>query len=168
LIHLPSLEDLFEIAATEDEELGDLARTVVEMCLPEIERLAREKFENLGFYLEDQEGDAGPVSVIEITGEDLHIVEIEGDKIHFIWEVSVEFSADVVYDDMNTAIYDSEDKIAYAWQEIETSIERSEDLSVEGDVRFNRWPPHNPKLEAVHLVTSPDIGITVEEWDNYK
>ncbi len=168
LIHLDSLEELFEIIATEDEELGDLARQLVESCFPGVKRIAGEKFKSLGFYLEDQEGDVSGVDVREIEGDDLHIVEIDRDTIYFVWEATVTFSADVVYDDMNTAIYDSEDKVAYAWQEIDTELERSFEISIQGEVRFNRWPPHDPSILRVGFAGVTDVGITVEEWDSYK
>lgn len=166
LIHLHSLEELFEIIATEDQELGGLARQLVESCLDEIKRNAEEKFEYLGFYLEDQDGDVNEVDVIDIEGYDPYIVDINRDTIYFACEAVVTFSADVTYPDMSTAIYDSEDKVAYPWQHIETQLERAFDVSIEGEVRFNRWPPHDPKVVNLVLAGVTDVGITVDEWDH--
>ncbi len=167
LVYVSSLEEIFELIAL-DDQAADIARSAVEGILPEIEAEAVTAFEYLGFYLEDQDGDVNSVRVTAISGGDLHIVDIEDEIVHFTWEVEVAFTADVSYADMSTAIYDSEDKVAYPWNYIETELERSVELAVHGQIQFSRDGRGASSLRAVRLDSPQDIGITVEMWEDYK
>jgi hypothetical protein len=70
LISLDSLDELLDLVASEDR-LAERARSIYEDSLEQISEKVREIFENLGFFLDDRDGDVEPVTVssVEILGE---------------------------------------------------------------------------------------------------
>jgi hypothetical protein len=72
-----------------------------------------EQFQSLGFYLDDQDGDVIDIAVNNVDVEDISLLEVKDHVGEFEVTVKVTFTVKVTYDDMDTAIWDSEDKGVY-------------------------------------------------------
>jgi hypothetical protein len=165
-IHLEHIEDLFELIAAEDHEL-EMAHNLVEAEFKEINDRISSIFVDRGFYLTDQNGDVEETEVIEISNTDLNIIDVGTEHIEFQTTVTIRFIAEVSYEDMDTAIYDSEDKVAYPWQTIEQCIEREAEYSAYGEITFIGDPPRDVKIGSIVLDAPSDVGITVDDWDSH-
>lgn len=77
----------------------------------------------------------------------------------------IKFNADVIYDDLATASYDSEDKVLIPWRKIEDTVEQEVTLDVGLEVAIDVDDPEFFEIEDINI-QSPGmhgIGITVED-----
>ena len=121
------------------------------------------EFSDKGFWIEDQFGDAEDISDIEHNIIAINFVEIDKKKKSAIVAVSVEttFSADIVYDDFETAIYDSEDKNLIPMQKIYETVEQTVEYTSIVTVSFNE---SSFNIETISI-EEEDFPITID--NNY-
>lgn len=80
-------------------------------------------FEWLGFVLEeDWEADFSEIKADKIEFDEVNIIEASGRECTATYAADVTFSAEVSYDDYDTAIWDHEDHVAIPLHRIDTSI----------------------------------------------
>jgi len=79
-----------------------------------------EHFPSLSFYIEaNYEGDAQDVEVEDVEFIDLSIVGIGDREVSIVFIANVSFTAYVSYENLETAAYDSEDKVLIPYEMIE-------------------------------------------------
>lgn len=163
-ISLESLEQVFELIAKEDEALVEIAHDLVWDLVTEIDdRLAR-LFTDLGFYLKNQDGDVRWVSVERVMDHDFHILELEDENAYFGMTATIQYTAQVTYDEATRSIYDYEDGPMYAWEPVEKRISREAMISAYGSFSFEPREPHEPVLDDLSLETGSSVGIEVHIW----
>ncbi|MBN2513572.1 MAG: DUF4935 domain-containing protein [Sedimentisphaerales bacterium] len=95
-----------------------------------IDKEIEEKFVNCLFCVEeDWEGDVYDIDVQEITYFELQITGIGDREFLAAFQADINFFAHVTCDDYSTAIWDSEDKVAFAINKIDTNVSSSETVS---------------------------------------
>jgi hypothetical protein len=124
------------------------------------------EFENLGFYLDDQDGDVNGVSVKEVEFlDELSLIDVTDNVATFEVTANVVFLAEVSYDDMDTAYGDGEGGW-YALDTVDTELERSEEFTLTVDAELDK-KGNFKKVISVHFPPG-DIAITAIPFETYK
>jgi len=125
-----------------------------------------DEFSRLGFYLDDEDGDVNEVEVENVEIQELSLLEARGTAAKFDVTVTIKFAAEVSYDDMDSAIWDSEDKVSIPLHTIKTTLEREEEFNVTMDVRLSD-EGHFQEVQQIKFASS-DVAITVRDDDPYR
>jgi hypothetical protein len=173
LVPLPSLQKFLDKVTVHFEELAPLARHFFQVVLDEIGKDLKKQFEYLGFILIDQDGEVYDVSVNEVDVHSEFLIGLESCesegvvKAQFELHATITFNADVSYDDLDTAIYDSEDKVLIPWRTIERTIEDSEEIQADLMLSFLKNEPHNCTILNLDLYSPKDVMVKAEEDDGW-
>ncbi len=153
------------------EELAPLTVKVFEYARKEINDKIESYFSYLGFYIEDQRGDVNDISDIQIEKYEPTILSIENEAAEtnifaeFEVIVAIEFKADISYDDLLTASYDSEDKILIPHRIIEESVSSTEIIQLNVTINYQVDSPPNYKITEIVFSGIPD-DIAVSSSEN--
>lgn len=138
----------------------------VEADIENIESLIGKEFEGLGFFLDDEWGEVEEVIVNRVEILEHNVVKLPTDKVQLSIIASIDFTAEVMYDDMNTASYDSEDKVLIPHQTIQDTLDRT----IDADIDLTIDMPSNMSVAVQNIVINgeSDIKITVDTDYPYK
>jgi len=81
--------------------------------------------------------------------------------------VRTSFSADITYDDLDTAIYDSEDKILIPWQTISKTVERDVEYTATVHVEYDLEDKESLGIQKVIINTENGLGFSVSSDDEW-
>src|SRR6185369_12915940 len=118
LIHLQKLAEFINVVELHDEVLAPSVDALIEDNASAIDDAITKEFTNQGFWIDDQEGDVNGVEVTHIERLDRLILEIDQNSAVVQVDSGITFEADITYDDLDTASYDSEDKVLIPWRQI--------------------------------------------------
>lgn len=157
-------EVLEELLRLTEPGLPELAHQVLKREWEGVAKRIGDDFEGLGFVLLDQWGDVLEVIVNGVELLDSSVVGVEEDNVSATLRVQVDFDAELSYDDLETATYDSEDKRLIPWRTIERSVRRTEDIDVGVTILMARDNPAAGQVEDVS-VEATDIEVNADEWE---
>lgn len=166
LIWLEHPRDFLGLLLLHDEKLAPLVNRLVESHPADLERAVATEFANIGFWLDDLEGEVYDVTVEQVEIEDHSLIEVTPESAVVEVSAKVSFSAEVEYDDLETATYDSEDKVLIPWRKISTTLERSEDISATLHLAINVDAPDFFKIGHTEINTGKDWGIAITAVDD--
>lgn len=128
---LDSAEAFFDLVTTENKRREYLEK-LIEAHGDEIVSEVRQKFEDMGFYLQDQEGEVADVEVLNLKISDYLITKIEDEKAHISFpDIEIEYSAYLIYDKLETAMYDSEEKRLIPFERIRKTVKIVQSFDIE-------------------------------------
>lgn len=168
-----SLEKFLNKVTSYFEELAPTAQQLLEENLKEIESRLEQEFQLLGFILADQEGDVNETRVTEIGDISAYLIALNHGpdgkpaEARFELTTTIEFEADVSYDNLETASYDSEDKVLIPWETVERTVYCSEIVQADLSFLFNTEHPHNVEIKELNLHTPKDVSVYAEEDDGW-
>lgn len=167
--YVPSLEAYLELATSHYERLAPLAICLLKENSGELEKSISTLFCDMGFYLGDQKGEVLDVNVIDITNIDQYLISVDERKAEFDITALIKYSAHVMYDNLENAMYDSEEKVLIPFEKIDLIIERKEDLEISVSISFNSEEPHEYRLDTLEIVSpQDDIEVTIDDYYAYK
>lgn len=168
-----SLEEFLGKVTSYFEALAPLAQRLLKDSLGQIADTLEEKFQWLGFVLEDQEGDVHETRVTEVGEISAYLISLtpgsngEPAEARFELTTTIAYEADVSYDNLETAAYDSEDKVLIPLETVERTVECSEVVQADLKFTFNTTEPHNIEIEELDLHTPKDVSVSTEEDDGW-
>lgn len=168
LIHDFSLAAVVERLLQEQSNAGVLrAHALIIEFQSDLINSVKEELVNEWAYLEDVEGDVHSIEPSEVQLITSRVVSVEGDLASVELELIIEASFEIAYDDPDSWIYDSEEKIAHYMRRIETTLERS--LYLEAEVVLNIDPQEESSLDVTKIVLNRGkrIGVLVEEYPDH-
>ena len=128
---------LLDKVASDDEVLADSLRDEILGQIGEIQDFAKQEFENLGFYLEDEWGDVE----LEITDIELYdgpdLIDVCETQVGAELRLEVQYSARLSYDDSSTGTYDKEEGRRVFMDHVNETITSSAQLSVAVTATFS-------------------------------
>lgn len=164
LIAIEKLERFLDIVALEDKRAEFIHATAREK-FDEIVDVISKDFEQQGFELCDQDGDVNDVTVDEVELEEIDILSIQDDSSEVELTLRVHFTADVSYDDMDTASYDSEDKQYIVCDVVNKEVKREELVTVSATIRLDPDDTEFFEFDEVAIVGSKTYWIDpVDGW----
>lgn len=135
----------------------------------EIETAIEKRFTELGFFLEDQDGEVENVEVQSIAiDEEFFVIRITDDEAVLELSARIQFSCDLHYDDMNTAVWDSEDKRYIILNRVSETVERTEDLPIQVRVLFDLGDRTYFEIDDLKVDGNKDIGVMQDDEYPYK
>jgi hypothetical protein len=168
LHHQQRLEKYLQEVGNFHEALLTFVSDITKQHRAEVEEAIAERFCQLGFYLEDQNGEVENINVswVEIEDEIYMIRLNDDDEATLEFNARIAFTCDLQYDDMSTAIWDSEEKrYLYIDRASETDVERDEDVSVELRISFD--PDDASRFEIAELEVNRGMDISVLQDTEY-
>ncbi len=175
LIPLTRLEQFLNLIAFHDEAWIEIFEKLLKSNLSQVQQIIGKEFESAGFWLEDQRGEVENIRVRSIDIQDFYFIAIidEGvDKYSAILEVTsnIDFTADVSYDDLDNATWDSETKMPMAFETINDTIEREIELTSELRVVFEKGEQDSWDIKSIEFksLDSLDFPITIDNQWPYK
>lgn len=171
LHHEERLERYLQEVGEFHAALFSYVKEVANQHREKLEAAIEERFTQLGFYLEDQNGEVENVQVLRVTlDDDFFVIRIKDDSEATLeLSAGIEFTCDLNYDDMSTAIWDSEDKCyIYLERVSEDDVERKEEVSVEAQVSFDLADKMYFEIEELEVNRGKDIGVMQDADYPYK
>lgn len=168
IIYCSSLEEFLNIATTHYELLAPQVIEFIKTELKQVTQRIETDFQYLGFYLADQEGDVDDVKVTEVSDPETFLIDVNDGYAIFEISCIISYSANVIYDDLETASYDSEDKILIPWRKIDAIVDREEKVEAEVIINFSHQEPHNFQVDEVSILSPKnDVSVYANEDDWY-
>ena len=124
LIALNQLAEFINVIEFHDKELARSVNELLNKNQDAIIEAIAESFCNQSFWIEDQDGDVNDVRVNELEVSEMLILEVTQDSAFVLVDVETNFSADLTYDDRETAVYDSEDKVLIPLRTIDKTVDQ--------------------------------------------
>lgn len=170
LEYVGTLEQLLDKISRIFDELSPSAEKAFELLKDKIEQNICNQFIEMGFILEDQDGEVAEVRVqdVLINVSLLHVDDFEKNYGEAIFDLiaTINYEAELSYDDMTTAVYDSEDKNYFILNTIDETVERSEIL--QGDISITFSLNSDEDIEfSVDFEKQYDIRVSSsyeDEW----
>lgn len=164
LNYVESVEQFLDMAVRQDEEAAERIKAIMEADRDVFEERLNQDFPLLGFYIDDREGDVEDVVVFGTDIQDFLIVELKNGVATVELYVTVSFTAEVSYDDLEHGIWDSETKSL--WTQTENAQwEREFDGTVRVRIQVDPLNPESFSVEDFVINNGEDICLTYDvDW----
>jgi hypothetical protein len=145
------LAEFLDLVASHNERLVAFVKEQISNVQKEIINDIERQFEELGFVLQDHDGDVDDVTVVKVVLGEMDILEAADDEATLETEAEVTFEAELSYGDEGTAIYDSEDKTVSYINHVRETVTRTEYISVEINVLYEDRDPSSFEINDVSI-----------------
>jgi hypothetical protein len=167
LVYVQSVDQFLDLAILEDQEAATKLRAVIDANQDSIESFIEAEFPSLGFFVDDREGDVNDVRINEIEIHAMSIVKLDAGVATVELDLTINFVADVSYDDIEHGIYDSETKTVWTQQET-GKWEREYDGSSVICVSQNEAEPTKLVVKSFQINDGEDIALSYDDGWPYK
>ncbi|MEM1228885.1 MAG: PIN domain-containing protein, partial [Planctomycetota bacterium] len=167
LSYVESVEQFLHLAVRQDEESADLVETLYKANTAVLEERLQQDFPSMGFYIDDRDGDIQDVTVTSTDIQGWSIVEIKDCIATIELYVTVGFSAQVSYDDLERGIYDSETKSLWT-QTQQGHWDREFDGTVRVLMGFDPSHPKTFSIEDFTINNDESICVVYDDAWPYK
>lgn len=168
LLALDKLSEYVSLVQYHDDVLTPALQEKLSANEGLIAQAIEDAFMDLGFWLDDQEGDVDEVRVEEVDIEEFLVLEVDEESATVDVPIRIRYSADVTYDDMDTAFYDSEEKVLIPRHTIQTQLERNEEFESLIKVRYSVDDAEVFEIEEVVFTLSSPYGIEITVHDQWE
>ncbi len=154
----------FITSVREENELISKCTALLEKDNSKVAEEICEAFEMLGFVLEeDWDADFSEIKAQGIEFNELNVIKSEGKKCTVTFEALVSFKTDVSYDDYDSAVWDSEEKVAIPLHRKESEIYGAEDITGQIVVVLDNAME---SIEAVQdvIIDQHTIEVSDRDW----
>jgi hypothetical protein len=165
---LQTVEEFLDLENTRREE--KVTAHVVECFARKfdaIKQAIHDEFQNVGFYLDEVEGDVDAVTVKEVTLDDPLVISILSNSAILECSVEVQFAAEISYDDPNAIHYDDEDGKKYVFNTIDETVNEKAEFPVEITVHFDSLDPTFCDFEIGKLNNGDDVVVQPQRYSDY-
>ena len=160
LYPVENLVDLLDHVASDDENLSNFLRGQIKKHLNEIKKKVKTKFEDLGFYIIDEWGDVElAVTDIELSQEP-DLIDINGNDVIAELQFTVDYAAELSYEDSDTGTWDSEDKQQIFMDYVNEIVHDTEELVVTVQATVSGTDPEELEIQSIEL-TDPTSGFGI-------
>jgi hypothetical protein len=153
---LDSIDELLDLVASEDE-LAEHARTIYANAREAIQAIIKEQFENLGFFLDDRDGEVEGVCVLDVETLGEFLLSLDEHTAAFGVDFVVAYNADISYNDPDFGYFDADDRSFYSVRSIHKKIRREAELFAEVLIDLDEV-----KVDKVVLRNTTDVAVTVD------
>jgi len=167
LIALNNLAEFISIIEFHDEVLASSVMKLLDRKQDTIIDAISESFCEQGFWIDDQDGDVNEVRVNDIEIEKILLLEVNENSAVVQVEVKTNFSADLTYDDLDTASYDSEDKVLIPWQTIDKTVEQDVEYTATLRISHDAGTQDYLEINSVEIDTERGWGFSVSSDDEW-
>ena len=164
-----SLVEVLDHVASDDKKVAEFIRSQLKDGAHVIAKEAKSQFEDLGFYVEDEDGDAE----VEVTHTELadepEIMDITGKEATVQMVFDAQYNAHLSYEDSTTGMWDSEDKVLRFMENRSVTVKGTHDLVIQVQVKFDGMNARKFQVESIDLVEPSDgFGISTPNAQDYE
>lgn len=164
LNYVESVEQFLDMAVRQDEEAAVRIKSIIEADRGVFEERLNQGFPLMGFYIDDREGDVEDVVVTSTDIQDFLIVELKDGIATVELYVTVSFTAEVSYDDIEHGIWDSETKSLWT-QSVRDEWEREFDGTVRVRMQIDPANPVSFSIENFEINNGENICLVYDvDW----
>jgi hypothetical protein len=173
LVTVQALEQFLNNVTFFFDQLAPVAQRLIDVNMSDILKALADDFGYLGFRLEDQDGDVDAIHVLGVDEPEKYLISLhpceddEPAEAHFELTTGVQYSAEVSYDNLDTAAYDSEDKMLIPWEKVEKTVEASEIIRAHLSFTFFKNEPHNFEIQELSIIDPSDVDVPTGEDDGW-
>jgi predicted nucleic acid-binding protein len=174
LKYIPTIEAYINIATFHYELLAPLAISFVKNNINSLKGIIREQFACFNFYIVNKDGEVYNVNVLEVKIINEYLIGVDEYKANenradFDITGNVKYSANVMYNNMEKAVYDIENKILIPPERVDERsdiiITREENIQLYVSILFNSEEPYNFQLVTVDLeIPYDDVEVSIDEY----
>lgn len=166
LIQLQKLAEFISLVEFHDEILAPTVEALLEKNTNAVEEAINKEFLDQGFWVDDQEGDVNEVTVKSIEIIERLVLEVDQNTATIQVDAKIKFEADITYDDLETASYDSEDGVLIPWRQINKVVEQQETIEATVYIQHDVEEPTYFKIDHVEINTKNRYGFAVSSRDD--
>ena len=159
LEHVTQIGEVLSRIEEQDQDIRDLLQAV-RGADSQLHEAIEDRFRELGFILMDQRGEVEGVTVRIIKVEDAWAVRAEVGRADLVLRVEVSYDAEVSYPDLDTASYDSEDKVLIPHFHVRATIGGVAAMNAHATVSYLQ--PSDFTLERLE-VDADDVEVRVAQ-----
>lgn len=167
LVTLEKLAEFISLVEFHDEILAPTVDALLEKNATAVEESVSQEFLNQGFWIDDQEGDVNEVNVKNIEILDRLVLEVDQNTAAIQVDAKIMFEADITYDDLDTASYDSEDEALIPWRQINKVVEQQETVEAIVYLKHDVEEPGYFEVDHVEINTKNRFGFAVHSDDEW-
>ena len=168
--HFEDLAKYLDLVVSNDDARSEFVRHNVLPHKTRILELAKDKFYDVTFTLNEVDGDVEEVELIDIDfdGEDIAIISFS--DVGAIVEVSLEvsFTASMTYDVPGTGIYDKEDNRLYFQESVTEDVERTTDARVEIAITVQGLDPESVRVVDVKFRSGEIVDVDTKFYEDWR
>jgi hypothetical protein len=132
LYPLPDISNFLDLISKHEGLASERILNGFKVSTDKLEAEIRSTFENIGLYLAgDYSGDANLDSIDIVVIGDPDLIEIGDTETSLEAECEIAFTAELSYEDTDTGIWDSEDKVMLFMDQVEISTQKTVYLTAE-------------------------------------
>lgn len=164
LHYLPTTPKFLDLVTRFNEDVASsLASQAFHLNEEKVRKNIESAFRSWGFYLTDQVGEDVEIeSVDSVELSEPELVEVSAGEALFELLVTIEFTANLAYDDPDSGIWDSEDKVMIFVETAHKTIEETLDLDAEIRLRYDPCHPEQAQVKCESINSGKDIGLESE------
>jgi hypothetical protein len=168
-----SLAELLSTLSLKYEKFAPLCAEIYELARKDIDKELMSQFLDRGFYINDQEGDVVEICDVVIDDYEPSLLRLEHDQENDIVLAEFEvipkicFKAQLTYDDLATASYDSEDKVLVPWHTISEEVESSEIVMANVKLDFPIGSLKDYEIQNVIVEHSSSVMVSSSESEDW-
>jgi hypothetical protein len=157
---IESLSGLIDLLIKARDDRSKAAQDALDHLRDEIEEAVARAFMNASFFVEDNYGEVSDVELqsLDITRFDL--VDLNNERAEYDLEATVEFTAEVSYDDPDQSYYDREEGRMIVLGQIEKPVSDRGELSARLIIALDVVEPSRSTIEALDLIDG-DVFVSV-------
>jgi hypothetical protein len=165
LRYFERLEKFLDLAIRQDSVVAQMVDEYFERESDYVDQLVADNFEQLGFYVEDEDGDVEDVSVTNAMKLSHNIIEVDDMSIRVIVDYQVEFNADLSYPDPDFTWYDKETGQVHHLEYLSEQVERMEEVEFEIKLDIDRAEAIITGIDDIQLVNPGNIAVTTSAFE---
>lgn len=167
LLLLSKLAEFISLIEFHDEVLSPSVTSLMYKNAEIVKEAISESFCNEGFWIDDQDGEVNEVTVNSLELQDVLLLEVDPNSAVFQVDVKTEFSADLTFDDLDTATYDSEDKVLIPWRTIDKTVDHEVEYAAIVKIDHDLNDPEYFSIESIKIETDRNYGFSVSSDDEW-
>lgn len=167
LLSLDKLSEFINLVEFHDEVLAPAIQMLVDKNIDSIEQAISDTFLYQGFWIDDQDGEVNEVRINEQMIDDMLILKIDQNSAVIEYDVITNISADLVYDDLDTAVYDSEEKVLIPLHTIEKTVEQNISYTATIYIAHDVDKPELFKIDRIDINSSRSYDFPISSDDEW-
>ena len=169
LLYIKSIEEYLDLF---NKFKSDLPNKILDILDNQnVQDLIMEKitksFQELTFWLNDEDGEVDDIEVEDVTIEDQYVIEATNSFAKIELEVKVEFTAMVVFLDADSSFYDKEEG-KYLYKEfLHGKVHRSRNIQVSAEFLVDVLNNKFISIDNIDVNENQDVEMSANKYEEY-
>jgi PIN domain len=160
LSHLPRIEDFLKAEAADHEDVSWIV-TALHDKNDELRRAMVASFDDVYFYLNDQEGQVNKIEVDGVVLGDAELIQASQFEATIQMICKVRFTANITYDDPGLTVFSEGERLSFGTIDEQVEREQREPFLI-----FLKLDRVNKAIDELHCGSADSVGIPAVDPNN--